>query len=139
MPSRTESAPPTNSLILPARPSAFATFHAEGASPMFHSLIARFPMVDTEHFKNIRDNKFKVENIMKLSTEYESVRPKTNIKESGRPRWNIGKRTPWPRTHEEAHIFFARFSYTVKSSFTSLTRAHKWNYKRQCTSTSINC
>ena len=28
--SRTESAPPTNSLILPARPSAFATFHAEG-------------------------------------------------------------------------------------------------------------
>ena len=76
MPSRTESAPPTNSLILPARLSAFATFHAEGASPMFHSLIARFPMVDTEHFKNIRDNKFKVENIMKLSTEYESVQPK---------------------------------------------------------------
>ena len=74
--SRTESAPPTNSLILPARPSAFATFHAEGASPMFHSLIARFPMVDTEHFKNIRDNKFKVENIIKLSTEYESVQPK---------------------------------------------------------------
>ena len=33
-------------------------------------------MVDTEHFKNIRDNKFKVENIMKLSTEYESVQPK---------------------------------------------------------------
>ena len=33
-------------------------------------------MVDTEYFKNIRDDKFKVENIMKLSTEYESVQPK---------------------------------------------------------------
>ena len=50
--------------------------NTDGMDPKAISLLVRFPTIHKEHFEDILHNRFKPENILKLSTSFTTIKPR---------------------------------------------------------------